>query len=196
MNNVNRQYFETLMSEKKLSLRGLATRMDMNHSQLSLAFSGSRKIQIDEAAKLAEIFGQPIHRVIEAAGVALRPEAGRRVSIVGAVAGDGTIKPYPAGAMERTSIPEEMPHDLVGVQFRTAASGLAWMDGWVSFCRSIEGIDPSALGRFCLVQISGGPQVVGAVLRGYRENTHNIVGPFCAESVVLKSASPMLFTRH
>lgn len=39
MADVNRRYFESLMQAKDLSLRALAKRMGMSHSQLSLAFA-------------------------------------------------------------------------------------------------------------------------------------------------------------
>ena len=41
VSEVNRRYFESLMQDKDLSLRGLAKLMDMSHSQLSLTFSGT-----------------------------------------------------------------------------------------------------------------------------------------------------------
>ena len=36
MSDVNCRYFDALMAEKKMSLRGLAQRMGLGHSQLSL----------------------------------------------------------------------------------------------------------------------------------------------------------------
>lgn len=36
---------------------------------------------------------------------------------------------------------------------------------------------------------------MGTIRRGYRENTHNITGPYVANSVVLEWASPVIFAR-
>lgn len=52
MGEINRRYFEGLMADHRLSLRALAARMGMQHSQLSLTFSGARKLTLEEAAML------------------------------------------------------------------------------------------------------------------------------------------------
>lgn len=49
MSSVNRRYFESLMADRRMSLRALAQKMVMGHSQLSLTFSGTRRPQLDEA---------------------------------------------------------------------------------------------------------------------------------------------------
>lgn len=50
MSGINRRFFDSLLADKKLSMRALAAQMGMNHSQLSLTFSGARKLQLEEAA--------------------------------------------------------------------------------------------------------------------------------------------------
>ena len=196
MSDVNKRYFESLMQGKSLSLRGLAQRMNMSHSQLSLTFSGDRKMQLDEAAQIASIFGEPLYRVIENVGVQVRGTATRRVSVVGAVQGDGTVLIHPAGTIERTNAPEDVPENGIAIQCRTAGSPLDWLDGAVFFCPAADGISNTILGRFTYCQVKGGPAVVAAVKRGYRENTFNLSGPFAAESVALEWATPILWTRN
>ncbi len=196
MSDVNRRYFDGLMQDKKLSLRGLAQRMGISHSQLSLTFSGGRRLQLDEAAQLANILGEPLHRIVENAGIAVRSNHGIRVSVVGAVKGDGTVEMNPDGTVERTSAPEHMPDDSIALQCRTAGSPLDWMDGWVLFCPPLNGVNPTILGRFCLVQIKDGPAVLAGVKRGYHEGTFNLSGPFVRESAPLLSATPVLWTRN
>ena len=196
MAEVNRRYFESLMQGKELSLRGLAQRMGMSHSQLSLTFSGDRKLQLDEAAKLSAIFGEPLTSIVENAGVAIRSFNHSRVSVIGAMQGDGTVAVHDEGVIERTSAPEGMPEDGVAVQCRTAGSPLDWMDGWVFFCAKPERVDQAALGRFCLCKIKGGPTVLASVRRGYQDGTVNLRGPYSADSVRLETASVVLFSRN
>jgi transcriptional regulator with XRE-family HTH domain len=196
MSEVNRRYFESLMSDKKLSLRALATKMGMNHSQLSLTFSGARKLQLDEAAQLSQIFGEPLFRIVENAGVTVRPTSGKRIPVIGAVNGDGTVTEHAPGVIERTSAPEDIGQDAIAFQCRTAGSELNWMDGFVFFCRPHNGVDPALLGRFCYCRIKGGPSVVAAVRRGYQEHTFNLSGPFTKESAVLEWATPIILTRN
>lgn len=196
MSELNRRFFDSLMAEKKLSLRALASRMNMNHSQLSLTFSGARKLQLDEAAELSNIFGVPLHKIVENAGISVKNPGGGRVKVIGAVRGDGTVEVHEAGTVERTSAPEDVPKGSVAVQFRTTGTALDWADGWVMFCKEPDGVDPGYLGRVCLCKVKDGPVAIAMVRRGYRENTVNLAGPFTQESATLEWASPILWTRN
>ncbi len=192
---VDRRFFETVMAQKKLSLRALAARMGMKHSQLSLTFSDQRRMQLDEASKLAEIFGVPLHRIAEAAGVADSRSNGRRVAVLGAMGGNGTVELYGDGVVERTQAPDGMPENTKAVQAHTAESPNAWMDGWVFFFAQLSEVAPDAVGRFCFVKIAGGPAVMATVRRGYRTGTYNLSGPYSGDSQALEWASPVLMTR-
>jgi hypothetical protein len=194
MNEINRRYFDGLLADRKLSLRGLAREMDMSHSQLSLALSGQRKFQTDELVKISDIFAEPITRVMENAGV--RAGSGRRVSVIGAVRGDGTVELYGKDIIERVTVPEELPDSVVAVQYRTAGSPIEWLDGAVSFFREPYDVDPAAIGRLAFCKIKDGPAVITGVRRGYKENTFNLYGNYNAESVVLEMARPLLITRY
>lgn len=196
MAEVNRRYFEGLMQDRKLSLRGLAKRMSMGHSQLSLTFSGDRKLTINEAVQLSSILGVPLADIIEASGVSVRMAAEFRVPVIGAVQGDGTVLMTPEDEAERTSAPDILPPDTVAVQARTAGTSLEWLDGVVMFCRRPSSFDMASLGRLSLCKIVGGPAVLAAVRRGYREGSFNLFGPHTAESVRLESATPILVSRH
>lgn len=184
------------MQGKDLSLRGLAKSMGMSHSQLSLTFSGDRKLQLDEAAQLSMIFGEPLHRIVENAGITVKSFHNHRVSVIGAMQGDGTVTMNPDGVIERTHAPEPLPPDGFAVQCRTGGSALDWMDGWVFFCPSTDGVDSAILGRFAFCRIKGGPVVMASVRRGYHEDTFNLRGPYSADSVRLEAASPVLFSRN
>lgn len=192
---VDRRFFETLMANKKLSLRALASRMEMKHSQLSLTFSDQRRMQLDEATKLAEIFGVPLHRIAEAAGVADARSNGRRVDVLGCMIGNGSIDVYGEGTLERTIAPDGLPDNVVAVQAHTADSPSSWMDGWVFFCLRSSQVEPDAIGRFCFAKIEDGPAVMATVRRGYRVGTFNLSGPYAKESERLEWATPVILTR-
>lgn len=194
MNELNRRYFDSHMADRKISLRGLARQMGMSHSQLSLALNGHRKFQTDELVKISDIFGEPVTRVMENAGV--RAGSGRRVAVIGAVKGDGTVDLYGNDVIERTAVPEELPDNVQAVQFRTAGSPLEWTDGAVSFFREPRDLDSAALGRLAFCKIKDGPGVITGVRRGYRDGTFNLYGLYNAESVALEAMTPILVTRH
>ena len=193
---VNRKYFEELRAEHGLSLRALAKLMGMTHSQLSAIFNGDRKMQLNEAAQLSQVFGQPIYSIIENAGVFVQPVGARRAKVVGAVLGDGSVEALPDSAGYRTAAPDHLPSRAVAIQMRTAGTEIGWMDGAILFCAEPSGIDVSALLRLCLVQISGGPLVLGVVGRGYTPGTYSLTGPHRQQDVKIEWASPILFTKH
>lgn len=196
MSGINRRYFEGLMADRKLSLRALATKLGLGHSQLSLMFSGARRPQLEEAAQLAEIFGEPLHRVVEALGVSVQSSNRRRVDVIGAMGGDGIVTLTPSGSVDRTTAPDGLPDDIQAVQFRTQGTALDWLDSFVCFFRKPNGISHEAVGRLCVCKIDGGPVVVASVRRGYKERTFNLAGTFHQESAPLEWATPILVTRH
>lgn len=196
MSGLNRRFFDALLAEKKMSMRALASQMGMGHSQLSLTFSGARKLQLDEAAQLSQIFGVPLHKVVEAAGVTVKPAGGGRVKVIGAMLANGTVELYDKGTIERTTAPADMSRGSVAVQCRTSGTDLEWADGFVLFCKEPSELESGILGRFCLAQIKDGPTVVGLLKRGYKESTFNIAGPYHQESVTLEWATPIIFTRN
>lgn len=195
MSEVNRRYFEGLLEGKRMSLRGLAKLMGVSHSQLSLTFSGDRRLQLDEAAQLSTIFSVPLHKIVEAAGVTVHSMAAHRVSVVGFMNGDGTVTMYD-DTVERTTAPEGVPMDGIAVQARTSGTALDWLDAAVMFCPKPNGIDPSITGRLALAKIKDGPTIVGGIRRGYRDNTYAVRGPYVDESVRLEWATPVLISRH
>lgn len=197
MGELNTRYFKALLADKGMSLRDLAKVMGMNHSQLSLTITaGTRRLQLDEAAQLSQIFSRPLHEIVENAGVNVRPMAGRRVSVIGAVTGEGTVALHASDVVERTTAPEDIIGEVSAVQFRTAGTPLDWMDGWVCFYRPASEVAPDVLGRLCVARIKGGPVVVATVKRGYSDGTYNLSGPVTRESAHLEWAAPILLTRH
>lgn len=192
---MNKDYFLSLMSSRRMSMRGLAQRMGMQHSQLSLTLNGQRKLQLEEAAQLSQIFGVPLHQIAVNTGINVRPTTGRRTQVIGFVGKDGAVVLNPPEVIERAEAPEDLPDDTVAVQFRTAESPLSWCDGWVAFFRRTDGIDPEAIGRTSFVKIRDGEHTIATVTRGYQPGTYNLSGIMSRQNVPLECASPVLVVR-
>ncbi|ULR75079.1 repressor [Burkholderia phage JC1] len=196
MPHVNKDYFDELLKGRRMSLRALATKMGMSHSQLSLTFGDKRKMQLDEAAQISQIFGVPFNEVAANAGVNVRPSSGRRISVIGHVGAGGTLNLNDTiGTVERAEAPDDLPDDAVAIQCRTADTPLSWMDGWVMFCSKPNGLSQNVLGRFCAAKLRDGPAVIATLKRGYREGTFNLSGPFTRDSCELEWATPLLVAR-
>lgn len=194
---VNRRFFYDLIADKELSLRQLAARMGMSHSQLSLTFSGMRRMQLNEACKLADILGVTLQRVATEAGIEGARHVGRRATVVGALRGNGEVELYPArGAVQRTICPDGLPPDVKAIQARTAESPLAWFDGWLLFFDPTAKTVARALGRLSYVELEDGRRVVANLRRGYDEGTCALSGPFTSESERVAWATPILAARQ
>lgn len=196
MTEVNRAYFESLMAQRKISLRQLAEKMGLAHSALSITFSGSRRMQLEEAAQLSNIFGVPIHEIIDNAGVSARPISSTRVNVVGALRGDGRVEKIGGKTTERTSAPAGSPEGTEAIQARTADTPLSWLDGAVFFFVPSEAIHPDSIGRLCYLKIHDGEHVIAAIKRGYREGTYNLSGPYTKENAKIDWAAPIRMTRN
>lgn len=193
---VNRRFFDDLLAEKELSLRQLAARMGMSHSQLSLTFSGMRRMQLDEACKLASILGVTLQKVAIEAGIEGARHAGRHATVIGALRGTGEVELYGTdGPVQRTVCPDGMPPTVEVIQARTADSPLAWFDGWLLFFDPTAKNVSGALGRLSYVGLKDGRCVVANLRRGYQEGTFALSGPFTSESERVAWASPILLAR-
>lgn len=193
--DVKKSFFIDLLRDRKMSLRTLAKRMDILPSQLSLTFSGTRRMQIAEAVKIAQVLGAPINEVMVNAGIEEARTDRRRCKVVGFVNGQGEIDPPADGAIDKTLMPEGLPSDCEAVQARTVGTPLAWTDGWLYFSSGKQ--DPDDLeGRFVRAKIKDGPEVLATIRRGYEPGTFNLIGPCSLVSQRIEWAKAVILTRH
>lgn len=194
VSTVDKAFFLNAIRDKGLSMRGLAKTMGLSsHSQLSNVFDGTRRLQLDEAAVLADALGVSIKEVMERTGA--RKAAPRRARLHGYLSGSGEVTTQ-TNDLIRVQVPEELPVGCVAIQARTADTALSWMDGWVFFGTQASEVEPGCVGRLSYVKVENGPAVVATVRRGYADGTYNLSGPYAAESVRLEWASAILMTKN
>lgn len=193
---IDKKFFTDALADKGLSMRVAATKLGMkHHSQLSLTFSGDRRMQLDEAISLARMLGKSLDEIIAKAGHPDVLKRGKRVSVVGVLRGTGKVEDVAANT-ERTIAPEGLPESTVAIQARTLESPLQWMDRWVFFCGpKVSGIE-DAIGQFCYLKVSRSALVMGTVRHGYEKGTFGISGPYTAEAAKIDWAMPVLMTRN
>ncbi|MER8374839.1 helix-turn-helix transcriptional regulator [Mesorhizobium sp. M1406] len=76
--NVDKTWFADQMKEHNISLRRMASRMNMHPSALSRTLNGERRMQVDEIRRIAEIFDQPESEVLVHLGSSDAKAAERR----------------------------------------------------------------------------------------------------------------------
>lgn len=186
-------FFRNAIADAGLSVRAVAAQLGMmSHSQLSLTFSGKRKMQIGEAIGLSQILSIPLLDIIANAGF---PEVVQRgVPVIGVLRGNGAVEPVPENT-ERAAAPGGLPLDACAIQARTPDTALNWIDRWVFFCGSQAAPDDAAIGRFCLVR--GNDQMcVGMLRRGYESGYYGVSGPSMVDRVKVDWIRPILMTRN
>lgn len=197
MADVNKRFFDSLLRDSKMSLRNLAQRMEMSHSQLSLTFSGDRRMQLQEAVQISSIFGVPLGSVIEAMGIEDMLGRDHRVPVIGYMDSDWVVHEFSGDDIYRTTAPAGVPADGEAVQCRTSGSKWEFLDGAVHFFkRRPRAVEQSIIGRLAMVKIKSGPVVTAGVKRGYKDNSYTLQGPHEAQDVLLDWGTPVIFTRH
>lgn len=188
---VDTRYFKQLLAARGISLRQLAERMNMTHSQLSLTFSGKRRMQLDEAATLAQFFGVTLQDIAAATGVELATKADRFCPVTAFVGEDGAIAPL--SEREQIRIPADLPDTVEAIQVRSPRS---WLDGWWLFYEAADSVRPEAIGQTSLCVATNGQRLLGVVGRGYHQHCYRIVTQLGVVEMKLLSATPILMAKQ
>jgi transcriptional regulator with XRE-family HTH domain len=189
MNTINKEYFFDMLEERKMSLRALAKRMDMAHSQLSATLYGKRRMQLDEAAQISQILGAPLIEIVSAMGIDAKPATGKRVRLAGFLGSSGKVSLYGGDVIESVAAPFSLPPRTSAVQVRDAN---APADGWVLFYEMGSDVDASAVGRLSVCELADGSLVVGTLKPGDEIGTFNVTGFYDAKGIELRRAAPVL----
>lgn len=193
----NYKWFKDTLSDRRLSQRELAKRLDMDPGGLNRRLKGKSRLQLADASKIATILEVPVADVLRNAGVDMRDLAkeGGQVAITGWVDSELTVhagKPKGASTVEAPPIPLE---DLKALRFVTAASVADAFDGAVAFYREGPGVPAEAIGRPCVVTTATGARLLRVLRPGYSRGRYNLARLFDAnvdDDVVVDSAAPIL----
>ena len=194
----NYKWFQNALSDRRLSQRELAKRLDMDPGGLNRRLKGKSRLQLADASKIASILEVPVGDVLRNAGVDMRDLAteGGRVAITGWVDSELNIhagKPRGAGAVEAPPIPLK---DLKALRFVTAASIADSFDGGVAFYREASGVPAEAVGRLCVVVTTTGRRVLRVLRPGYSRGRYNLSPWFgvgtAIDDAAIDSAAPIL----
>lgn len=195
---INTRWFKDVLAEKQITQRNVSASLSLDPASVSLMLRGKRRLQLDEAAALAQLLGVPLDDVLYHAGI--DPTAGATrgsVPLMGWIDNEGEVHMRRPEGPRRAQAPAGMPENTVAVRFQTDDPS----DGAVAYYVPKEGVDTDAVGRLCVVQLAPagkGPRYLRVVKRGYQRGTWTLVrqdGSKPLENVELASASPVLWVR-
>lgn len=200
---IDKRWFQHRFQDRDLTQRDVAATLQLDPSAVSLMLKGDRKMQIDEAARLAELLGVPVDEVMSRAGI--EPPKGRKgtVMIAGWIGADGEVHPGKIDAPRRGPLPPELPEDAVALRVQVATGEAIALNGWLMYYVPGDRVDPEAIGRLSVVQLAGnGPRYLRLVTRGYSPGKWTLcsfVRPedprYRIEDVRLEWACPVLWIR-
>ena len=187
------EWFKARLADKQMSMRKLATLMNLDVSAVSLMLNGKRGMSALEAAEAARLLGVPVDEVMRHAGIDMRGAIKDVVPVVGWVDAKGEIhRGRVIGPKTVAGPPEE------GLEAIRAQGGA--FDGWLFFYRPIDRVSLEVVSRLCVVTIAGqDDERLAWVHRGYEPGGWNLASFDGSGGMVparLASASPVVWTRQ
>ena len=179
-------WFHEQLRAKRMTSMQLAAKLGLNPSAVSrmLAWEPSRRMQMPEAAQIAELFGVPLVEVMERAGIPLSelsPSASGMLTVTGVITADGTVSEVAKEAKRLVPAPPAAAEDVRALQFETAMTAQEPWDGWVLYYTPSETVRDDTVGRLCVAQTDGGELLVRFVRRARARRELDLVD-MCGEN--------------
>ena len=185
---IDNDWFKLRLEIQKISQRKLAREIGMDPGALSLTLHGKRKMQIDEANRIAQVLSVPTTDVIRAAGIE-ELSGERSVPVVGYVEVDSTVT-FTDSPIASVSSPPDIPPGSLSVQFRPGYPG-GFLPDALAFYTRPTGISHDAIQRLSVVKLKDGQVKCCFLRRGVRSGTY-----LCGDKQVdLEWASPILWIK-
>lgn len=163
---INKGWITDNLSRLQLSQRALATRMNVDPASFSKTLNGTRRLQIDEATKLAGIFGCKLGEVLENFGLT-KKDGVATVELVGCFDGGGLVTPHDWNARVHDIFDPEIPK----ICLQSHVGGV--MDGWMYFFKIEK--TKIQLDQAAMFALADGTEVVGYAKRGYLPGEYRIL---------------------
>lgn len=172
--NVDKEWFQSKLDERKMSMRALAKLMDVDPSTVSMMIRGLRGMSMENAQKMASIFSCTTNELYKRAGLPLEDET-RTIPIAMYIDKLGVVHDIPGEARDHMAAPYDTPSSAFALQHRTGELH----DGWLLVVDGSKLPPEKCLGALCLYCEVNGKTGVGILRRGYKSNlfniTHNVV---------------------
>lgn len=168
---MNTYWFRDRLADKRISQRKLAKMLEIDPAAVSLMVRGKRRMTTHEAHQISVILGAPLNEVMRQAGIDVVEDV-RRSVIAAYVDEAGRVTSMPSGTHDTVLGPADCPVGTFAVQVRSHSST---KDGWLLFVTPAQLPAAENLDQLCLVALADGKQLLAAVRRGYRRDTHNLI---------------------
>lgn len=170
----NRYWFREQLATHNLTQRALALELNIDPAAVSYMLSGRRRVSMDEAKKMADLFGVNTTEVMRQAGVQVTEDA-PLIPLRGFTKDGSKIEWLDSPQQKRVTAPYDASARDYVIQDRT---GDRPSDGWLYYI-SGERLEPSNnLDRYVIMKLGSGEEIFGMVKKGYSAGQYNVLlGP-------------------
>lgn len=171
--NVDKDWFQSKLDERKMSMRALAKLMDVDPSTVSMMIRGLRGLSMENAQKMASVFSCTTNEVYKRAGLPLEDET-RTIPVAMYVDNGIDLHEISEEARDHMSAPFDTPSSAYAVQYRTSEAH----DGWMVIVDGGKYPPEKCVGAFCAYCDDKGKVSLGIIRRGYKSDRFNVVHNF------------------
>ncbi len=191
---IDTTWFRDRLAERKLSMRRLATHLEIDPSAVSLMLRGLRKMSAEEANLISGLLTIPVTEVLARAGIPIEEDT-RSFPIRGYLDIDGVVHELKGTHLRHFTAPRDVPLGALVLQVRAPA---VQQDGWIMVAGQFDARVQAMIDRLVVLEIAGGARRCGYVKRGYDPGRVTVI-PFpsgtAVEDVSAVAAAPVLWIR-
>ncbi len=167
----NRYWFREQLANHNLTQRAFATHLNIDPAAVSYMLQGRRRVSLDEAKKIADLFGVNTTEVMRQAGVQVTEDA-PIVTLRGFTKDGSEIEWLESSEHKQVPAPYDAGKKSFAIQDRT---GDRPTDGWLYYV-SGEHLEPANnLDRLVLLKLGSGEEIFGIVKKGYAVGQYNVL---------------------
>lgn len=171
--NIDKDWFLSVLEERRQSVRGLARHMEIDASAVSRMLSGERRMKMEEAATIARFLGVNVKEVLRHVGVAVDLDGQpTRVLLVATIDERGamnrlkTPRPLPQAVIDRVHAAiGDTNTKVIAAQIRADKGLLALLDDAVVLFKHTEGVDPACVDALTVARTIDGEMGLGRMLK-------------------------------
>jgi transcriptional regulator with XRE-family HTH domain len=167
--NIDVEWFKRKLEEKHLTIRGLAKRMELNPSTVSLMLRGIRSIHNEDAVKLADAFSVTPIEIFKRAGAPIEDEV-RKIKVLMYVDENSRMVTVPDEVADEFKAPYDSPTNAFAVQIRTGRR----YDGWIMVVSGNKVNPDDCINTLSVYCTEKGDVNMGMIRRGYISGTYNV----------------------
>jgi transcriptional regulator with XRE-family HTH domain len=167
--SINADWFKQQLEQKRLSQRKLARFLELDPSAITLTLQGRRRMQMDEATRIAVFLGVSVEDVLTNAGLPLQQNEPRQALLVGTINYDNMVEQM----MEhgRVDAPPMLPSDAVAAKIEDRES--LFFRALVFFLMEDE-VNPGAIGRLSIAKLRDGRMFFARIEPGSRPGLYDL----------------------